>query len=448
MPDDNLESLLQEMRPRIKDEPLHPHVDDLTKRRVMASVLTEYNSRISKQNNGIEYRKMGIVAAMAAVTVAAILLGAYNLTGSSKDVEKDSLTASNLGSSDALVPKSWFSLLHGNVHCGDTAVQLGSKIPLKKWIETDKGQSAFALPTGIAVGLADNSAARVFWNGSRRYEVEINQGMALFSVNPSKSREGFFVRTPKGLIEVTGTLFTVIVNDNGNVSVHLHRGKIEIHGNDHHPTHVEEGHTATLGSKTVDVAKSTDNAQVAQQLHKMGCIDGGKIFSELADTNCDLDTGSSIQTSTASASSAETTSHPNTQSLAKNFTKPTIEELLTAEKRARRAKNWADVATIYQSLIRFYPRSHESRTALVTLGQIEIRKLNRPKSALRHFNAYLKSPGALEQEALYGKSKAFQMTQNPGNEIRTLKKLISKYPTGPISQAANKRLGKLSPNQK
>lgn len=442
--DELFESLLLDMRSATPEEPLHPAVDDLTRRRMVSSVLAEWDDQVrSQQVAKLSTVKMLAIAAVAAMSLSAMLLGVFLLLKDDTSSATAAVASTNSAMVDLLevVPQSRFSLLHGDVDCGSSAVKLGAKVPMEQWIETRQGQSAFALPTGIAVGLANNSAVRVFWNGKRRYEVEINQGMALFSVDPAKSREGFFVRTPKGSIEVTGTLFTVVVRDDGDVSVHLHRGKVEIHTKGRVTQHVGSGSTALLGSDAIEVLDSKVDLGVTHQLHRLGCIDAGQIFSELTGKDCNGDTATSGQ---ELGQSDDATGNWKKGKATAKVHPIKVSDLLKAGRQARMEKKWKEAAAAYRILISDYPKSADSKTALVTLAQIELRKLHSPKAALVHFNTYLTAPGALEQEALYGKAKAYRQMNKMSNELKTLNQLIVKYPTGPISQAANLRIAELS----
>ena len=453
-PDERLEELLLNLRPDQRDEPLHPRVDDLTRRRMVGAALANWEDANSKQLAGGKNKNYTAMIAVAAALLAAVLLASYLIIGTQNDPSRDAtLTQANartsgFGDKMQLVPQSRFSLLHGDVNCGNTAVKLGGSVPLKQWIETRQGQGAFVLPTGIAVGLADNSSVRVFWNGKRRYEVEISQGRALFSVNPDKVREGFFVRTPNGVVKVTGTLFTVRVSDEGDVEVQLHRGKVEIQDTRKETIYVHAGETASLRNQTTEVNASSTSPEVTSPLFRLGCFDGGQTFSELTHQDCD-----SIAVSAATSDEAVSTGkvilhksriHAGKFKQNQDKTLESMSELLTAARKARKDENWEAAAAMYGQLIRDYPGTANSRTALVSLAEIELKYLQRPKSALKHFNAYLAAPGTLEREALYGKAKVYRLTNARANEIKTLRTLVGKYPNGPISQAANKRLQDLA----
>ncbi|MBN2715480.1 MAG: FecR domain-containing protein [Deltaproteobacteria bacterium] len=449
--EERLEELLLDVRPDHPDTPLHPRVDDLTRRRMVSAVLADWEDANLPHIGPRSHRRHITAIAVGTAVAAAVLVGviAFFQTRPTS-TQRQSIAAADLNQpttdNTQLVPQSRFSLLQGEVNWGDSAVKLGASVPIGQWIETRHGQSAFALPTGIAVGIADNSSVRVFWNGKRRYEVEISQGTALFSINPQKSREGFHVRTPNGVVEVTGTLFSVSVADEGDVDVHLHRGKVTIRNARKNIAQVRAGQSAYLSRQGMKVVENDAPASVVTgQLFRLGCLDGGQTFSELTQSDCDAT--AKITGATVSADQVDDSRQP--QNRAGNIRHnrgdtSSMADLLQAARQARKDENWSEAATIYRQLIRSYPQSANSRTALVSLAEIELKRLNKPQLALTHFNAYLASPGALEREALYGKAKAYRLTNSTANEIKTLRKLVSKYPIGPISQAAGKRLKELS----
>ena len=450
--DQRLEELLLSLRPERPELPMHPEVDDLKRRRVVDAVLAQWEESTLSPTTSVTRSRSGLIIVVAvAAGLLALVTGAYlTLTAMDSSAEDKmatgmSRTSAEISGDTQLVPQSRFSLLHGDVTFGDTGVKLGGSVPLGQWIETGKGQSAFALPTGIAVGMAEYSTARVFWNGNRRYEVEVNQGMALFSVDPTQSREGFFVRTPNGVIRVTGTLFSVAVRDGDNVDVYVHRGKVEIQAPNQPVAYAGTGQTANLKRNSVMVAASADSLNEIGPLYQLGCFDGGQTFSELTENECDR-IGRKSSPPKRSAASATHGASGSAKWRKSPSASPSngLAQLLESVTRARRENDWVEVASLYRRILRDYPGTPDSRTALVSLAQVEINRLNTPEAALRHFNAYLRTPGTLEPEALYGKAKVYRQLNSGADEKRTLTKLISKYPGGPLTLAAEKRLRELS----
>jgi TolA-binding protein len=227
--------------------------------------------------------------------------------------------------------------------------------------------------------------------------------------------------------------------------VYVHRGKVEIQSPLHPVAYVETDQTARLTPESVTVVASSDSLREINPLYELGCFDGGQTFSELTENECNR----KVRKPSARNRSATGASHGANGS-AKWRKSPSaaaatgLAQLLESVTQARRENDWIEVAALYRRILREYPGTPDSRTALVSLAQVEINRLNTPKAALRHFNAYLRAPGTLEPEALYGKAKVYRQLNNSANERRTLNTLISKYPTGPLSLAAEKRLRELS----
>jgi hypothetical protein len=82
------------------------------------------------------------------------------------------------------------------------------------------------------------------------------------------------------------------------------------------------------------------------------------------------------------------------------------EELLAQARRAMKEKRWADAARVYRRLRRVDPKGDLAHAALVSLGNLELEHLGSPTRARRAYEAYLRRPGALAQEARWGLVRA------------------------------------------
>lgn len=83
-------------------------------------------------------------------------------------------------------------------------------------------------------------------------------------------------------------------------------------------------------------------------------------------------------------------------------------ELLREAQEARAAGQRKRAAERYRRLVTLHPKSVEARSALVSLGQLELDELQQPRAALRHFEKYLRHPGPLAEEAAYGRIRALR----------------------------------------
>ena len=97
-------------------------------------------------------------------------------------------------------------------------------------------------------------------------------------------------------------------------------------------------------------------------------------------------------------------------------------------------------------MISRYPKSPESIASLVSIGYIELEKLNKPSKALGLFEKYLKSnrTGPLLGEASYGKLSALRALGRFSEEKTALEEFIEKYPNAIQTRSAKKRLDELN----
>jgi tetratricopeptide (TPR) repeat protein len=105
--------------------------------------------------------------------------------------------------------------------------------------------------------------------------------------------------------------------------------------------------------------------------------------------------------------------------------------------------NWTGAVSSYKELIRLFADSDEARTSKVSIGQIYLHHLRKPKAALAAFNDYLEQQGPLTQEALFGRAQAFRASNDLRNEIESLNTYLHSFPNGVYAEAVQNRLQEL-----
>jgi tetratricopeptide (TPR) repeat protein len=111
--------------------------------------------------------------------------------------------------------------------------------------------------------------------------------------------------------------------------------------------------------------------------------------------------------------------------------------LLAEARTLRQSGRFNEAAATYARLLREHPTSSEARAATVSLGELQLSQLGDAKSALRSFDAYLRKPGALSQEAGYGRIRALQRLGRIDDAKRAIEAYLTAYPNSP--QAATLR---------
>jgi TolA-binding protein len=439
-----LEAAFEALRPDDNGEGIVQPLNDVALQRRCRETVAQHHRRSAQIS--ARYR----VPKWTAVTIGLSLLGvglALYLHASRADENRGVEMAApdpmpeNLH--DSVIPGSRIALLKGTVFLGDRAAKMGMPVSGAGRIETKSGQAALTLPAGIGIGLSENTSARVIWNGGRQYGVTVYRGMAIFSVDPlqSKARERFFVMTPAGTVYVRGTLFTVVVTAKKEVFVQLHRGELMAETTGGISELLTSGPLTSFGGEEASAADDSMAQRVSEQLQALSCMDVADIFSELSHVEC------LVQSLPEPKMAKEENAVSSDKKGAPFGRQLTIKELMDLARSRKSRRNWRGAADAYQTLIRYYPRSNEARTSLVSLAELQLNHLEEPRAALRLFSKYLKKPGPLAREALYGKAESYRALGNSQEEARILVDFLVTFPDGVYAKSARKRLKALRANQ-
>lgn len=142
----------------------------------------------------------------------------------------------------------------------------------------------------------------------------------------------------------------------------------------------------------------------------------------------------------AGASPAPGAAVPGGASPPGNAPRATASDLLRGARAARAEGRYAEAAAAYRSLQKTYPTSGEAQASLVSLAELELSHLGHPEQALRRFDAYLASGGALAQEARYGRIRALRALGRTKDERAAINAFLAAYPTSVQSSALRERL--------
>ncbi len=438
---------------------IHEPVDELTRRRTVEAVL-ERRRKLKKS----DARFIGKASYFAAAAVLLLMVGAlvgvlhFNLKEEStvlpvtSDYPQSKLSISTNIAVEQ-IPASRFTLLKGEVAAViidpekqyepdlEERVTLGAGVPSNRWIETGEGRAAFELPRGVAVGLAENTSVRTLYKDEANSHVEIKHGTALFSVDPKQKRQQFVVTTAWAKIAVTGTLFTVVVNHDGT-TVYLHKGSVKLIDENERESFLMKGQKASISSSDIDIKwAGKKEIEVQERLKWIGCVDGGKVFSELDNAACNGREDDDNQQ--ISDSSLKTTVDVQKNKSHRSVDKPSAEELIEEARASRKNGRYEESVAALETLITLYPDTKDAGTALVSLGRLELKHMNRPEKALVYFDRYLENAGPLEVEALHGKSSALRMLGRIDQEKQTLEKLVREFPQYPAAESAAKRISEI-----
>jgi hypothetical protein len=108
---------------------------------------------------------------------------------------------------------------------------------------------------------------------------------------------------------------------------------------------------------------------------------------------------------------------------------PSAADLVTRARARRHAGDIAGAIASYERLVADFPRAPAARTAMVTLGQLHL-DAGRAKLALKWFDRYLASGGALAEDAHYGRIRALRALGRTAAEERAIASFLAAYPAG------------------
>lgn len=108
------------------------------------------------------------------------------------------------------------------------------------------------------------------------------------------------------------------------------------------------------------------------------------------------------------------------------------------------ARRWSDAADTYAELLAAHPRSPQARTALVRLGDLQLRHQGDARSALATYERYLERGGPLEREATLGRIRALAKLGKSSQEAAAIRQWLARYPDGLQAEAMRERLHTLA----
>lgn len=266
--------------------------------------------------------------------------------------------------------------------------------------------------------------------------VRLQNGFMCANIDPAPNRRVHFrVVTPMGNVDIKGTAFGVTVAD-GRVRVAVIRGEV--------------------------AANPTDSARIfSVRAGSVFDIDTQRtmpIDDDLARHICTLLGLQPTRTGTSEENEPEISTEdvfpeeapveaisPKPKSQALRESHPSLETLLDEADKCRIGHDWGCAAKRYGVIVKRFPHRAEARTALITLGQIQLKHLEKPKEARRNFKRYQRfnPSGPLSEQALMGIARANRSLGDRRGEARALHLFVARHPSSPLTEAARQRLAEL-----
>jgi hypothetical protein len=254
-----------------------------------------------------------------------------------------------------------------------------------------------------------------------RARIRLKRGKIVAEVNSRDLNTQFVVLTPSAHIEVRGTIFTVVVDD------------------DVERVRVIEGQVAVT-----DFA--SDGKHHLLSVNQELIIGQDEVFdARPEDLLVDLQlTG--MQTNTDGVDQAEPGAQPTRVAREKPKVTPignASRALLRQAKNLRGKKRFIQAKQTYLRLMAEYPSSSAAANATVALAQMELGVLNDKTAALGHFEDYLKRfpSGVLADEAWIGRVRTLAQLSRHRSVIAASSAYLKERPQGAVAPEMTRRRG-------
>ncbi len=323
------------------------------------------------------------------------------------------------------------------------ARRIGEAVAEGETLRAGGSPACLLIEPGVRACLSAGGELRIADTALAHRRLELVRGTVVASLSPQPAGTSFSISTGGTVVTAVGTIFSVeVATSGGPVKVRVLRGSVKVRSAGANErvlgAHQELAFGAQPSVGSTAAAEANDLALLRDD-------------PELA--------AAAAEAPWAAAPVASTPAKPEALSSAGGArTNPVAEplssgeplgpgELLRHALELRAAQRFAEAANVYRKLIAQQPRSAEARTALVSLGDLQLSRLSDAASALKSFDAYLSSGDrALEQEAQYGRIRALRALGRGAEEQLAIERLLSSYPAGVHAEPMRQRLQSLNGN--
>ncbi len=330
------------------------------------------------------------------------------------------------------------------------------------------GRRVIPVSPGTNLWLDTNAEVRVVTMQRGMSRFSLTSGRVVAEVKAPVPGYRFIVVTPSGEVEAKGTVFSVEVTHEGEERARVIRGVVEVRKTPKagevsaSPLTLRAGDEGTVGSdapvrseKTalqmdacllsgcddishVDIACLSGEAGATKQPEVVQSVEPETI----RDIEPEIGPGtveSQLKKKGSNSGSVKVKGEPEAN-LEETERLDTLVSLALAR---RKAGKYSFAAETYRELIAQYPRSEAAKNALVSLGQLELVELGRPRKALTYFEKYLsRAPkGFLAEEARLGQVRACDRLGKYNDVERAASDYLKTHPGGYAGAEVLRRRG-------
>ena len=363
--------------------------------------------------NAQKFYTIGAFAAAAALTLG--WFGYSHFESRRKVVTTVSSTATGMNASKVTAT---LVAVFGQVELAGQPTKAGQRLQSSNRLNTRQGQACVAAATRINSCLDERSEAHWSLEDPREIQIDLARGRVLSRLDKRPENRPFAVQTAAGRIVAKGTVFSVSIEESGQVTVQLHEGRLWLESTSKESTILEAPAMATLNGtiKTLplsDTAQERDRALLtlsnltfsprksqditrlevvtqpeAAQVTLDGTVLGHTPLSAFVPTGKRLavelpgyapvaellptNVNHSLERRFELSKLALPTDSAKEPLPAPPATIPSALELFERAQQARAQGKYAVCANTYRQLLAAHPNSNEAHVSMVSLGELEL----------------------------------------------------------------------------
>jgi TolA-binding protein len=365
-------------------------------------------------------RRVAMVG-VAFAAAAAVLLFAWQRGG--PPAADSALAHVTIGSGKALAEAGAVRRPGDSVKVGDT-------------LRAGESPICLLIESGVRACLSAGGELRVADAALAHRRLELLRGRLVASLEPQRTGMTFSVSARSALVTAVGTAFAVEVTEQEQVLVRVLHGTVSVR--DGAASSAKQRLLRAHQSLVLGVGAPSELAATQEE-------------QDLALLRMDVEStpaARAAEAAPAPASSAGATSTSGVTSPARpapSASEPSsAADLLRQALELRGRGRFPEAAQVYGKLVAAHPGSQEARAALVSLGDLQLSRLNSAAAALRSFDSYLAGGDrALQQEAEYGRIRALRALGRAAEEQSAIERLLARYPSGVHADSMRARLQSL-----
>ncbi len=312
-----------------------------------------------------------------------------------------------------------------------------------------EGRICLRIEGGVRACVEPGSEARVADLSLVHRVLELRKGRVTASLAHQPDGMRFSVATPQGSATAVGTAFSVDVpGAKGAVVVRVQEGVVLVASTSGPEVRVGPGQETVMGSGRVvassplasdvpatDVPASPEEPRSAPVL--AAPAQASPASSAPVKPAAPPSAGPSASTSARAAPGAQA------QSPEPPAARPSAADVLKEAQGLRKEGRSREAVLAYERLETDFPSSPEARVSLVSLGDLLLSSGD-PSGALRAFDSYLATGGAIAEEAMFGRVQSLRALGRRDDERRAIEALLAAYPASLHGDALRARQRELA----